>query len=133
MLVFFFFSSRRRHTRLQGDWSSDVCSSDLIFLDDTPRVREEGPVSADSAAIFVRLSDVVGADRHKAAIANLHLTMEFKKPFSLSAVPGAETAAAEDKHPSDAGLAAPRASGVSPCGRKVRSRGKWPPGTMSDR
>src|SRR5256885_9911331 len=25
-----FFSSRRRHTRLQGDWSSDVCSSDLI-------------------------------------------------------------------------------------------------------
>src|SRR5256885_4975093 len=28
-LYFFFFSSRRRHTRLQGDWSSDVCSSDL--------------------------------------------------------------------------------------------------------
>src|SRR5256885_4316827 len=28
-LNFFFFSSRRRHTRLQGDWSSDVCSSDL--------------------------------------------------------------------------------------------------------
>src|SRR5256885_13648913 len=27
--IFFFFSSRRRHTRLQGDWSSDVCSSDL--------------------------------------------------------------------------------------------------------
>src|SRR5574341_1123311 len=25
----FFFSSRRRHTRLVGDWSSDVCSSDL--------------------------------------------------------------------------------------------------------
>src|SRR5256885_387027 len=28
----FFFSSRRRHTRLQGDWSSDVCSSDLIWV-----------------------------------------------------------------------------------------------------
>src|SRR2546426_589424 len=27
----FFFSSRRRHTRLQGDWSSDVCSSDLLY------------------------------------------------------------------------------------------------------
>src|SRR5688500_6421139 len=27
--VLFFFSGRRRHTRLQGDWSSDVCSSDL--------------------------------------------------------------------------------------------------------
>src|SRR5256885_12289093 len=30
----FFFSSRRRHTRLQGDWSSDVCSSDLTFTMD---------------------------------------------------------------------------------------------------
>src|SRR5256885_2887784 len=29
VVVVFFFSSRRRHTRLQGDWSSDVCSSDL--------------------------------------------------------------------------------------------------------
>src|SRR5207248_7739599 len=26
---YFFFSSRRRHTRSYGDWSSDVCSSDL--------------------------------------------------------------------------------------------------------
>src|SRR5690242_21591372 len=28
--TFFFFSSRRRHTRLTCDWSSDVCSSDLV-------------------------------------------------------------------------------------------------------
>src|SRR5436189_1145036 len=28
-IFFFFFSSRRRHTRYIGDWSSDVCSSDL--------------------------------------------------------------------------------------------------------
>src|SRR5262249_56804144 len=27
---FFFFPSRRRHTRLVSDWSSDVCSSDLL-------------------------------------------------------------------------------------------------------
>src|ERR1017187_8759248 len=27
----FFFSSRRRHTRYIGDWSSDVCSSDLLY------------------------------------------------------------------------------------------------------
>src|SRR5256885_7889046 len=32
--VCFFFSSRRRHTRLQGDWSSDVCSSDLRCIQD---------------------------------------------------------------------------------------------------
>src|SRR5699024_11674251 len=29
----FFFSSRRRHTRSKRDWSSDVCSSDLFFLE----------------------------------------------------------------------------------------------------
>src|SRR5256886_14301561 len=33
MLVVFFFSSRRRHTIFDCDWSSDVCSSDLAFSD----------------------------------------------------------------------------------------------------
>src|SRR5215211_7186984 len=31
-MIFFFFSSRRRHTRSLCDWSSDVCSSDLSAL-----------------------------------------------------------------------------------------------------
>src|SRR5206468_8449259 len=31
-ILFFFFSSRRRHTRSDRDWSSDVCSSDLSFV-----------------------------------------------------------------------------------------------------
>src|SRR5690625_3248258 len=31
ILFVFFFSSRRRHTRWPRDWSSDVCSSDLIY------------------------------------------------------------------------------------------------------
>src|SRR6266446_4131540 len=43
----FFFSSRRRHTRLQGDWSSDVCSSDLV-----PRPEGGVPSSIVSGAIF---------------------------------------------------------------------------------
>src|SRR5690554_304533 len=30
-VIFFFFSSRRRHTRCGRDWSSDVCSSDLVI------------------------------------------------------------------------------------------------------
>src|SRR5438046_10554461 len=34
LFIFFFFSSRRRHTRLVSDWSSDVCSSDLVFTTD---------------------------------------------------------------------------------------------------
>src|SRR5256885_10729340 len=40
-ILFFFFSSRRRHTRLQGDWSSDVCSSDLHFLIGTRTAVEQ--------------------------------------------------------------------------------------------
>src|SRR5690242_17196086 len=36
-LLFFFFSSRRRHTRLPCDWSSDVCSSDLLVIGQVAR------------------------------------------------------------------------------------------------
>src|SRR5207302_4303752 len=38
---FFFLSSRRRHTRFSRDWSSDVCSSDLVaaLLDADPQHR----------------------------------------------------------------------------------------------
>src|SRR5690348_9109948 len=35
-LILFFFSSRRRHTRWTGDWSSDVCSSDLAEAMEDP-------------------------------------------------------------------------------------------------
>src|SRR5215475_1519386 len=38
MLVCFFFSSRRRHTRFSRDWSSDVCSSDLAGALDVPEI-----------------------------------------------------------------------------------------------
>src|SRR5260221_10006965 len=37
VLFFFFFSSRRRHTRSLCDWSSDVCSSDLLASGDMGR------------------------------------------------------------------------------------------------
>src|SRR5712675_2817119 len=41
--VFFFFSSRRRHTRCSRDWSSDVCSSDLGQPQDEPPAVEAQP------------------------------------------------------------------------------------------
>src|SRR5688500_19164863 len=53
--LFFFFSSRRRHTRLQGDWSSDVCSSDLgphvTECPDEALGRDGGPRHADAVAL----------------------------------------------------------------------------------
>src|SRR5256885_10557108 len=68
-LTLFFFSSRRRHTRLQGDWSSDVCSSDLG--DD--RVREaqcrlhQGTQQAMSPAKRLRQRSPVDLIQHLGA------------------------------------------------------------------
>src|SRR2546429_6011996 len=42
--LFFFFSSRRRHTRCSRDWSSDVCSSDLVTFDGIGRAT---PIEGD--------------------------------------------------------------------------------------
>src|SRR2546422_7090381 len=45
---FFFFSSRRRHTRCSRDWSSDVCSSDLgLDLREDPSSFEHEEGQAD--------------------------------------------------------------------------------------
>src|SRR5437762_12416126 len=62
----FFFSSRRRHTRYIGDWSSDVCSSDLRPVDAADRSRRtagrrRGGAPADAAS---RRAD---ADRRRGA------------------------------------------------------------------
>src|SRR5215467_2859360 len=54
-MFFFFFSSRRRHTRLQGDWSSDVCSSDLrlgadgvdLLMSDSTNAEVPGIVTSE--------------------------------------------------------------------------------------
>src|SRR5438046_9249017 len=48
----FFFSSRRRHTRLVSDWSSDVCSSDLLAdkLGDFEEAVAAGVVPGGGAA-----------------------------------------------------------------------------------
>src|SRR5262249_58332124 len=47
-----FFSSRRRHTRLVSDWSSDVCSSDLPF--GGPVGQTVAATAAGGATDFVR-------------------------------------------------------------------------------
>src|SRR5207248_5201111 len=50
--VVFFFSSRRRHTSSYGDWSSDVCSSDLASLRAYP--RPAGPARHGRHAARIR-------------------------------------------------------------------------------
>src|SRR5256885_7801496 len=55
MRLFFFFSSRRRHTRLQGDWSSDVCSSDLMGLSMVNHFGHRVTVTSHDPETFVNL------------------------------------------------------------------------------
>src|SRR5688500_20115407 len=67
----FFFSSRRRHTRLQGDWSSDVCSSDLRGTQAALRKRARRPARLAGAGQFAagardRSSDAALAGRRGA-------------------------------------------------------------------
>src|SRR5256885_2639372 len=67
LVNFFFFSSRRRHTRLQGDWSSDVCSSDLMNPTvDEARVLVFGRISNGFSLASVR-AELASVDKRMAA------------------------------------------------------------------
>src|SRR2546429_3306531 len=75
--VFFFFSSRRRHTRCSRDWSSDVCSSDLtntasyIIKGNVPRVRErllKVPMSQVLISAITEAELLFGAARKREAV-----------------------------------------------------------------
>src|SRR2546427_6265573 len=64
MLFFFFFSSRRRHTRFDCDWSSDVCSSDLVDLDGTlPGAGLAGQAAGHGVIDLVREIGLAAARR----------------------------------------------------------------------
>src|ERR671919_1893185 len=61
--MIFFFSSRRRHTILQGDWSSDVCSSDLwgrrAALDLAAVEAQAAPAMAPDSGLSRTLDELI--------------------------------------------------------------------------
>src|SRR6266508_1256941 len=58
MRLFFFFSSRRRHTSWPRDWSSDVCSSDLVPPARALRQREHvAAIAVDAHEIGIEMAD----------------------------------------------------------------------------
>src|SRR3712207_1578245 len=58
---FFFFSSRRRHTRYWRDWSSDVCSSDLLGLVDRADGLEEAAIHLQRAILGLAQRPTIAA------------------------------------------------------------------------
>src|SRR5258705_7580739 len=68
--LFFFFSSRRRHTRCLSDWSSDVCSSDLDDELEPPVPPNLGELSRGLSTLveFLRLDpDLLTVAAHASA------------------------------------------------------------------
>src|SRR5574337_1472636 len=81
-LVFFFFSIRRRHTRLSGDWSSDVCSSDLMAsirqMSRQGLRGSAGEYQADERAGVAGLSwRVSGRDRKSTRLNSSHHSISY--------------------------------------------------------
>src|SRR5699024_11788600 len=72
----FFFSSRRRHTRSKRDWSSDVCSSDLVagsryrgdFEERLKKVLKEIRTRGDIILFIDEIHTLVGAGAAEGAI-----------------------------------------------------------------
>src|SRR5690625_2345479 len=68
LCVFFFFSSRRRHTRWPRDWSSDVCSSDLYEI--------------TKGSVHFNGEDLLEMDVDERARAGLFLAMQYPSEIS---------------------------------------------------
>src|SRR6266436_8016068 len=89
MCLFFFFSSRRRHTRCSRDWSSDVCSSDLTpqnllaaHVTEAPEAinRRRASLPPALAALVMRCLEKRPADRPQSASAVVHALDDITTP-----------------------------------------------------
>src|SRR6266496_5058946 len=90
-VLFFFFSSRRRHTRSLRDWSSDVCSSDLgehleVEIDEKclQVLATRQPAARDLRFITLALKIVTDLERigdQCAAIARRALELSMEPPL----------------------------------------------------
>src|SRR2546430_15008382 len=97
LYFFFFFSSRRRHTRFDCDWSSDVCSSDLVdhfyLLEETYELLEVIDRELDDVKFCEELGDVLGQVAMHAAIA------EEQGRFDAATVSDSAAAQMLSRHP----------------------------------
>src|SRR5256885_9434538 len=81
--ICFFFSSRRRHTRLQGDWSSDVCSSDLP-AGPAPTIRTSFITARGAPHLLLRRGPTPGALGSRQSLALARPSTSLGATLSLS-------------------------------------------------
>src|SRR5690606_39897234 len=77
-MVFFFFSSRRRHTSFSRDWSSDVCSSDLGENVASVKVAELGYTDSNHRSLLVKIWAKDPDDIHTAAKSLIGPSFDFR-------------------------------------------------------
>src|SRR2546430_9854448 len=84
-VVMFFFSSRRRHTRFDCDWSSDVCSSDLLLakfsmqlLNDVSTLLLNSNFSPSRAAEFITAPKTMSGPNQQRSVAQLIVQYGYK-------------------------------------------------------
>src|SRR5438093_1627770 len=97
-MMCFFFSSRRRHTRLVSDWSSDVCSSDLRSMRPSPGA--ERPLPDRSRLLALRELEPLARTRLPVLLPLLHPGVAGQEPRPLEL--GPELVAELEKGPRDA-------------------------------
>src|SRR5256884_8446317 len=74
-MYFFFFSSRRRHTRCSRDWSSDVCSSDLVVQRPGVFVAQAHFDGRRAGKLEAVLEEAIGRPRAKLHLRNAGLAL----------------------------------------------------------
>src|SRR6266699_7336606 len=109
-MAFFFFSSRRRHTRCGRDWSSDVCSSDLV-QSQRKRGREHGCARTvlHSAVVLPLEPERAHGSRRKACL-NQAAAGANRRVFWTLPLPGSSLLSACVQRLIDDGLAAGHAA-----------------------
>src|SRR5256885_1214397 len=127
----FFFSSRRRHTRLQGDWSSDVCSSDLSSTVAAGNVISESPTAGTRVASGSAVSLVVSSGPAQIAVPNV---VGQTQAAATSAITGAGLTLGAVTQQSSSTVAAGSVISESPtAGTRVASRSALRPVVSSGR